>query len=89
VGLIACGIGSIFLTPFLPLPDALAKIAQAIGPLFWFAAKTGAILFLFIWVRGTLPRFRFDQLMRFTWLFLFPLAIFNLMLTGLAVALWK
>lgn len=89
VGLIACAIGSIFLTPFLPLPDALAKIAQAIGPLFWFAAKTGAILFLFIWVRGTLPRFRFDQLMRFTWLFLFPLAIFNLMLTGLAVALWK
>ena len=44
-------------------------------------------LFLFIWVRGTLPRFRYDQLMGFAWKFLFPLALVNLLITALAVAL--
>ena len=56
-------------------------------PLFWFCAKTGAILFAFIWVRGTLPRFRYDQLMGFAWKFLFPVAVVNLLVTGLVVAL--
>jgi NADH-quinone oxidoreductase subunit H len=56
-------------------------------PLFWFCAKTGAILFAFIWVRGTLPRFRYDQLMRFTWKFLFPVAVLNLLVTSFLVAL--
>jgi NADH-quinone oxidoreductase subunit H len=55
-------------------------------PLFWFLAKTGAILFAFIWVRGTLPRFRYDQLMGFTWKFLFPAAMLNLLVTGFLVA---
>ena len=55
-------------------------------PLFWFCAKVGAILFAFIWVRGTLPRFRYDQLMGFTWKFLFPAAMLNLLVTGLLVA---
>jgi len=36
-------------------------------PLFWFVAKTGVLLFVFIWIRGTLPRFRYDQLMNFAW----------------------
>jgi NADH-quinone oxidoreductase subunit H len=56
-------------------------------PLFWFLAKTGLLLFTFIWVRGTLPRLRYDQLMRFTWSVLFPVAVLNLMVTGLLVAL--
>jgi len=55
-------------------------------PLFWFLAKTGALLFTFIWVRGTLPRFRYDQLMGFAWKFLFPIAVVNLLVTGLLVA---
>jgi NADH-quinone oxidoreductase subunit H len=55
-------------------------------PLFWFSAKTGLILFAFMWVRGTLPRFRYDQLMRFTWKFLFPVAMLNLLVTGFLVA---
>mgnify|MGYP000876626366 CR=1 FL=1 len=63
-------------------------LAQAILlPLFWFAAKVGFILFLFIWIRGTLPRFRYDQLMRFAWTFMFPAAMVNLLITGLLVAL--
>ena len=55
-------------------------------PLFWFLAKTGVILFAFIWIRGTLPRFRYDQLMGFAWKFLFPVAMLNLLVTSLVVA---
>ena len=44
-------------------------------PLFWFCAKTGFMLFVFIWIRATLPRFRYDQLMGFAWKFLFPVAM--------------
>jgi NADH-quinone oxidoreductase subunit H len=55
-------------------------------PVFWFVAKVGFLLFVFIWVRGTLPRFRYDQLMRFAWTFLFPCALINLLITGLLVA---
>jgi len=59
----------------------------ALIPLFWFAAKVGLILFLYMWIRGTLPRFRYDQLMRFAWKVLFPIALANLLATGLVVAL--
>jgi NADH-quinone oxidoreductase subunit H len=65
----------------------LAPMVQSwLIPLFWFGAKVGAILFLFMWIRGTLPRFRYDQLMGFTWKFLFPVAILNLLVTGFVVA---
>jgi len=64
----------------------LPMVQQWLLPLFWFAAKTGTILFAFMWVRGTLPRFRYDQLMRFTWKFLFPVAMLNLLVTGFLVA---
>jgi NADH-quinone oxidoreductase subunit H len=57
-------------------------------PVFWFNLKTGFLFFLFVWVRGTLPRFRYDQLMAFAWKRLFPLAMANLLITGLLVALW-
>src|SRR5579864_4121309 len=62
-------------------------ISTILMPLFWFASKVGIILFLYIWVRGTLPRFRYDQLMRFAWTFMFPVAMANLFITGLIVAL--
>jgi NADH-quinone oxidoreductase subunit H len=81
-GLLFLGIAAIFgLSLFVPV---LKTILMA---LFWFCGKIGILLFLFIWVRGTLPRFRYDQLMRFAWIFLFPLSMLNLFLTGLAVAL--
>ena len=62
-------------------------ILQALLPLFWFALRIFVFLFIYIWVRGTLPRFRYDQLMAFGWKFLLPLAIANLVVTALVVAL--
>jgi NADH-quinone oxidoreductase subunit H len=61
-------------------------ILQALLPVFWFGAKIFAFLFLYIWVRGTLPRFRYDQLMAFGWKFLLPLSLVNLIATAIAVA---
>jgi NADH-quinone oxidoreductase subunit H len=60
---------------------------QDILPIGWFVLKVFCFIFLYIWVRGTLPRFRYDQLMDFGWKFLFPLAVANLVITGLIVAL--
>ncbi|HXC42581.1 MAG TPA: NADH-quinone oxidoreductase subunit NuoH [Candidatus Dormibacteraeota bacterium] len=62
------------------------ELLRAILPLFWFGAKVFGFLFLYIWVRGTLPRFRYDQLMAFGWKFLLPVAIANLVATAIAVA---
>lgn len=57
---------------------------------FYFFAKILFFLFLYIWLRGTLPRFRFDQLMSFGWKFLLPLAILNIILTAtLAMIGWS
>jgi NADH-quinone oxidoreductase subunit H len=76
-GVIFLGIAAIFLIPIL---------ATILLPLFWFLAKVGIILFVYIWIRGTLPRFRYDQLMSFAWTFMFPIAIVNLFITALMVA---
>jgi NADH-quinone oxidoreductase subunit H len=61
-------------------------IVQAILPVFWFGLKVFGFLFLYIWVRGTLPRFRYDQLMAFGWKFLLPLALANVIANAIAVA---
>jgi NADH-quinone oxidoreductase subunit H len=54
--------------------------------LFWFVLKVFAFLFLYVWVRGTLPRFRYDQLMNFGWRWLMPLAILNIVATSALLA---
>ena len=59
---------------------------QEILPVFWFVLRVFGFLFLYIWIRGTLPRFRYDQLMNFGWKFLFPLAVANLIVTAFVVA---
>jgi NADH-quinone oxidoreductase subunit H len=66
----------------------IPALSPILTPMFWFGWKTGFLLFVFMWVRGTLPRFRYDQLMAFTWKLLFPVAMLNLLVTGLLVALF-
>lgn len=61
-------------------------MVQALFPLFWFVLKVFCFLFLYVWVRGTLPRFRYDQLMNFGWRWLMPLAILNIVATSLWLA---
>ena len=54
--------------------------------IFWFVFKVFCFLFLYVWVRGTLPRFRYDQLMSFGWRYLMPLAMLNIVATSLWLA---
>ncbi len=81
-GIVFLGIAGLFGVSFLV--PVLKTILMA---LFWFCGKILILLFLFIWVRATSPRFRYDQLMRFAWVGMFPLAMVNLLITGLVVAL--
>lgn len=53
----------------------------------YFLIKAYLVVFLFIWIRGTFPRLRIDQLMSFAWKFLLPLALTNLLVTGLVAKL--
>ena len=68
----------------IPLPDNI--VIQALLPIFWFVLKVFSFLFLYVWVRGTLPRFRYDQLMNYGWRYLLPLAILNIVGTSLWLA---
>jgi NADH-quinone oxidoreductase subunit H len=65
----------------LPTPHWI--VIQALLPVFWFVLKVFFFVFLYIWVRGTTPRFRYDQLMGFGWKFLVPLAIANIIVAAL------
>jgi NADH-quinone oxidoreductase subunit H len=58
-------------------------------PVVWFMLKTFAMVFFFIWVRGTFPRFRFDQLMRLGWKVLVPLSLANIVFTGAVILFIK
>jgi len=70
------------------LPDNFGgPFLTAVFPILWFIAKVLFFLLLYIWVRGTLPRFRYDQLMSFGWKFLLPLAMANIVVTSLVIAL--
>jgi NADH-quinone oxidoreductase subunit H len=69
-----------WLRPF-PSVEALWILDYVPGWI-WFLLKTFAFIYLFMWVRATLPRYRYDQLMRLGWKVLIPLAIANLILTA-------
>jgi NADH-quinone oxidoreductase subunit H len=76
ISLIALVLGAICLIP------SVMPIVQ--GP-FWFLLKVVFLLFFYVWTRGTLPRFRYDQLMDFGWKFLLPVALANLVVTSFVV----
>ncbi len=56
-----------------------------VAGLLWFMGKTYALVFLFVWMRGTLPRIRIDQLMGFAWKWLLPASLLNLFVTAAAI----
>jgi NADH-quinone oxidoreductase subunit H len=67
-----------------PFPNVAALAFLGIVPSWgWFLLKSFLFLYVFIWVRATLPRYRYDQLMRLGWKVLIPLAIANLVVTGI------
>jgi NADH-quinone oxidoreductase subunit H len=58
-------------------------------PVIWFLIKVFIFIFFFIWIRATFPRFRYDQLMKFGWKVLFPLALVNILLTAVLIILFS
>ena len=75
---------SFFNLPFIP--PAAASVIWGLVNIGTFFAKVAALLFLFIWVRWTLPRFRYDQLMKLGWYFFFEIALLNIFITALVLA---
>ncbi len=76
-----CGLAA---TLFLGGWHAPLALLEFVPPCIWFMAKLVGLVFFFIWVRGTVPRLRVDQLLAFAWKFLLPMALLNL----LVVAVW-
>ena len=70
-----------------PISTVWAGANSGWWPVLWFLVKVFLFIFFFIWLRGTLPRVRYDQLMRLGWKVLIPLAILNLVVTGIVKVL--
>ena len=75
---------SFFNLPFVP--PAVASVLWGLVNIGTFFAKVAVLLFVFIWVRWTLPRFRYDQLMKLGWYFFFEIALVNIFITALVLA---
>jgi len=80
-------LGAVAVTLFLGGWQPIIPQLSFIPGFFWFCLKLFIILFFFIWERGTMPRLRYDQIMKFGWKVLIPLALINLVITGLVVSL--
>jgi len=77
-------ISGLAITLFLGGWHAPLAVLEVVPSWMWFFAKLLAIIFVFIWVRGTLPRLRMDQLMNFAWKFMLPMALINI----ISAAIW-
>ena len=92
--LVSCIAAALFLggwnapAPFLQFHGSLEHLSWLSGVL-WFAVKVYFFLFLFFWLRATLPRLRYDQLMRFGWKVMLPIALANIVLTAIAAYLFQ
>jgi NADH-quinone oxidoreductase subunit H len=73
--------------PFIGMLDLSPNTVTILGSLFFFF-KILAFIFLFMWVRWTLPRFRYDQLMNLGWKIMIPMAIINIILTGACILIF-
>lgn len=67
----------------------LKSVLDGLIPAFWFCLKVVGILFVFIWIRWTFPRYRYDQLMQIGWKFLFPLTLVNIIFAGVEYFLYQ
>jgi NADH-quinone oxidoreductase subunit H len=86
VGLLCAGLALLFAAPVLvPADAALAGAKPGLHGAFWFLSKVGAYLYVFMWLRFTFPRYRFDQLMRLGWQFLLPVSMANLVAIAIAL----
>jgi len=81
-----------WLRPF-PNVEALAflnfldPISPALSGLFWFGLKVFCVLYVYIWIRGTFPRYRYDQLMTLGWKWLLPISLANVVITSFVLAM--
>ena len=85
---IVCSIATlVFLGGWLPLlPWIHSDWLGGLVGVAWFLGKVSALLFVMMWLRWTLPRFRYDRLMNLGWKVLLPLGLVNIVVTGAIVA---
>ncbi len=84
--ILVCCLASVL---FLGGYEAPMEFLNFIPGFIWLAIKTWALLFFFIWIRGTFPRVRFDQLMKFGWKVLIPITLANILFTALGVYIYN
>jgi NADH-quinone oxidoreductase subunit H len=87
-----CFVVALVLAAPVVLPVIKPSLREAVAPFyagihggFWFIFKVSLYIYFFMWLRFTIPRYRFDQLMRLGWHFLIPLSIINVLLVGVAL----